>query len=137
MMSKNNIESVAEMSEFVDPSSTFCTPIKIEYLQDKVENINSKLDDLEKECEEIVASSANTALECLPIETLVESLNVEYGKSTGKFSMRDLEKRSELEKHYNKLVKEKNGAEAELKQTQFEYTLAEINKVLEHLDATK
>lgn len=137
MMDKNNIEATTDVSEFVDPSSNFYAPVKIEILQDKIKDYDVKLDDLEKECEEIVASSAQISLESLPVENLQDSLKIEHGHSTGKFSILDLERRTKLEKHYNKLCRERNEAEAELKQTQFDYTLSEIKKLLEQLDSTE
>lgn len=137
MMDKNSIESTTDVSEFVDPSSNFYAPVKIERLQDKIKDYDLKLDDLEKECEEIVASSAQISLESLPIENLQDSLKIEHGLSTGKFSMLDLERRTKLEKHYNKLCRERNEAEAELKQTQFDYTLGEIRRLLKELDSTE
>ena len=78
--------------------------------------------------------AAASWFESLPIETLEESLNIDYGRPTGKFSLKDMSNKFSLRRAYGKKSEELEMAVRDLNIANIDYIMSKVESVRNNLN---
>jgi hypothetical protein len=106
---------------------------KIDEITDEMLEISEKLTNLVAEYNDCIPSVTEDRLyemlHSMPVESLRDSLDIEYNKKTERFSLYEMNKISALRKEKDRLIRSYNSKQIELNIAKIESVMGNIDEV--------